>query len=91
MSDEMMFEDALMSLKRGHKVARHGWNLNKMRADINRREDTSLKPMYVQMQVPDEHSKMGKPYLYIVPSEDSRVPWHPSNADLFADDWYVLD
>lgn len=80
------FEEALSALKVGHKVFRTGWNMNKIL-----RADGDNYRMYAQMQVPDEHSKMGKPYLYIVPSEDAKVPWFPSTDDLFAEDWFILE
>lgn len=81
----MTFEGALYALKAGKKVMRAGWNLNRMR------EGNPDPKMYVEAQRPDEHSKMGRPYLFIVPSEDSRVPWVPSQTDLFAEDWYEYE
>lgn len=69
------FERALIHLKEGAKVARQGWN---------------GKDMYVKLQVPDQHSKMKRPYLYIVPSEEFTVPWNASQADLLTEDWYVV-
>lgn len=74
------FSDALLHLKNGCKVARKGWNARNLADPVN---------LYVEAQFPDEHSKMGRPYLFIVASEDSRVPWIPSQTDLFADDWFV--
>lgn len=65
-----------ISLRR-HKVAREGWN---------------GKGLFVKAQFPDEHSKMGNPYLYI----DAKAlggecnPWVPSQTDLFATDWFVV-
>ena len=44
------FGEALKALKAGKKVARKGWN---------------GKGIFVMLQVPDEHSKMTRPYLYI--------------------------
>lgn len=57
----------------GHRMTREGWN---------------GKGMWVAAQFPDEHSKMGAPYLYINTVEEKLVPWIPSQADLFATDWY---
>ncbi len=68
------FEIALNLLKQGKKIAREGWN---------------GKGMYLELQKPNENSKMRKPYIYIVPSEDGSdtVPWVASQADLLANDW----
>lgn len=47
--------------------------------------------VYLEMQVPDEHSKITEPYIYITsPSGDLVTGWGPSNADLFADDWELV-
>lgn len=67
------FGTALNLLKAGRRVSRKGWN---------------GKDMYVQMQVPDEHSKMRRPYLYMRPVDGELVPWVASQSDLLAEDWY---
>lgn len=68
-------------LKDGHRLARAGWN---------------GKGMWLQLQRPDEHSKMTHPYVYIeYPAghvaypEGSRVPWLASQTDLLSDDWCI--
>lgn len=59
-------------------IARTGWN---------------GKGLFVLAQFPDEHSKMGNPYLYIDARAmgGERNPWTPSQTDLFADDWEVVE
>ena len=78
----MNFGDALFNLNHGHRVCREGWN---------------GKGMWINMQRPDEHSKMTHPYLYIEYPEGhpsypkgSRIPWLASQTDILADDWLVL-
>lgn len=46
----MNFSQALDALKLGSKVARSGWN---------------GKGIFIELQVPDAHSKMTHPYIYI--------------------------
>lgn len=76
----MSFGAALNILKNGGKIARTGWN---------------GKGMWVDLQVPDEHSKMTEPYMYLNYPADTltpngrRVPWVPSVTDVLADDWYT--
>lgn len=79
------FGEAIKYLKRGFKVARKGWN---------------GKGIYLELQVPDEHSKMTLPYVYIVTSSlitdnphapKGCVPWLASQTDMLADDWYIVE
>ena len=74
-TDQFSFSRALHTLKQGGKVARAGWN---------------GKGMYIDMQVPDENSKMGRPYLFIKSVDDKLVPWLPSQTDLLAEDWFEV-
>lgn len=71
----MNFGGALEALKAGEHVTRTGWN---------------GKGMYLALQTPDEHSKMKRPYIYIVPDADHVIPWVASQADIFAEDWEIV-
>lgn len=68
------YEFALVAIKHGVKVQRKGWN---------------GKGMYVEIQRPDEHSKMTLPYIFMFTADGHRVPWLCSQTDALADDWYV--
>jgi hypothetical protein len=70
------FGMALDYLKEGERVARRGWN---------------GAGQFIALQVPDEHSKMRKPYLYISPVDGELVPWLASQTDLLSEDWYVVE
>lgn len=72
----MNFGDAIQSLKDGYKVARSGWN---------------GKDMWLALQVPDEHSKMRQPYIYMSPVGGQLVPWLASQSDMLAVDWEVVN
>lgn len=71
----MDFSDALRAAKNGEAIAREGWN---------------GPGQHVALQVPDEHSKMRKPYLYISPVDGELVPWLASQTDLLAEDWQIV-
>jgi len=80
----MNFGQALEDLKIGAKVARMGWN---------------GKGIFIELQVPDEHSKMTSPYIFIdttgLQTENpdapkSRVPWLASQTDMLAEDWVIV-
>lgn len=68
----MDFGYALAALRSGQRVTREGWN---------------GAGQFIALQVPDEHSKMRKPYLYISPVDGEFVPWLASQTDLLAEDW----
>lgn len=73
----MDFGEALKLLKQGKKVAREGWN---------------GKGLWLELQKPDEYSKMTLPYVYLnYPKEYfgkvTRVPWLASQTDMLEEDW----
>lgn len=81
----MNFGQAIEALKEGKRVARKGWN---------------GKGIYLELQIPDEHSKMTLPYIYIVTSRLETtnpdaprgvVPWLASQTDMLSDDWIVVE
>jgi hypothetical protein len=77
----MNFGQAIEELKAGCKVSRSGWN---------------GKGLWLELQRPDEHSKMTLPYIYINYPMDAqntpgaRVPWLASQTDMLAEDWGVV-
>lgn len=76
MGDGMGFGGAVSSLKAGYKVARHGWN---------------GKGMWLELQSPDEHSKMTLPYIYMKTAQQELVPWVASQSDILSDDWFLVE
>lgn len=79
----MQIGDMISALKEGKKTARSGWN---------------GKNMWLNLQVPDEHSKMTLPYIYIeypqghpAYQNGSRVPWLASQTDILAEDWVIVE
>lgn len=72
MRSKFDFSEILELLKAGNKVVREGWNGT---------------GMYVEMQRPDEHSKMTRPYIFMKTVDGEFVPWVASQTDILADDW----
>lgn len=70
------FPTAVEFLKRNNKMTRTGW---------------SGSGLYVELQMPDEHSKMSLPYLFLHTSEGDLVPWVPGHSDIMASDWAVVN
>lgn len=77
----MNFGQALEALKAGQNVARAGWN---------------GVGLWLTLQVPDAHSKMTLPYIFMSYPPDAkttpgaRVPWLPSQTDVLAEDWRIV-
>ena len=74
---------AVKQLQDRKRVRRTGWN---------------GKGMYLKLQVPDEHSKMERPYVYVKPpygadgyDSGGLVPWVCSQTDLLALDWEMAE
>lgn len=76
MASGMTIGAAVELLKKGRRVAREGWN---------------GKGMFLALQVPDAHSKMGLPYVYMKTVDGLFVPWVCSQTDLLAEDWIVVE
>lgn len=83
----MDFGDVIRLMKedRNRKFARKGWN---------------GKGIYIQLQVPDEYSKMTLPYIYMVTNSlitdnpdapKGVVPWLASQTDMLAEDWKEIE
>lgn len=75
----MKFGEAIDTMRLHGRVAREGWN---------------GKGMWLELQVPDAHSKMTLPYIYIeypvghpAYPQGCRVPWLASQTDILANDW----
>lgn len=75
------FSHALKNLKAGFQVYRSGWHTQE----------------WLELQTPDENSKMSEPYIFIVNaygthygnSKPKRVPYVLSHADVLAEDWHT--
>ncbi len=70
------FSWALATLKHENsRVTRSGWN---------------GPGQYLELQRPDEHSKMTLPYIFIKTVQGDLVPWLASQTDLLAEDWALV-
>ena len=67
---------AIRRMHEGEKIRRAGWN---------------GKGMWLALQVPDKHSKMSLPYVYMSTVTGQFVPWLCSQTDLLAIDWEMAE
>jgi hypothetical protein len=63
---------AIKEMQEGARVRRTGWN---------------AKGMWLELQRPDDQSKMTLPYVYMSTAQGDLVPWLCSQTDLLAVDW----
>ena len=68
--------EAITIIQNGGRVCREGWN---------------GKGMWLELQVPNEHSKMGLPYIYMSTVDGKLVPWLASQTDMLAEDWEEVE
>ena len=68
----MNISEAIELMRAGQKVARIGWN---------------GAGQFLELQMPDDHSKMTLPYIFINTVTGDRVPWLASQTDILATDW----
>jgi len=75
----MDFGEAIKVLRNKGRVRRMGWNGNKISNN-----------MYIELQIPDAHSKMSLPYIYMCTADGELVPWLASQTDILSEDWVVV-
>ena len=66
---------AVKMLQQGLRVYREGWN---------------GKGQYLELQIPNHHSRMSLPYVFIRTVQGDLVPWLASQTDLLARDWCAV-
>lgn len=65
---------AIEQMRNGSRVCRKGWN---------------GPNQWLALQMPDAHSKMNLPYIYISTVQGQLVPWLASQTDILATDWEI--
>ena len=97
-SGEMTFSDALTMLKLGHRVARSGWNAanqwlsvsNLNTADVP--ADRFWSPHNREYAEQNGGSAQVPPCITIKNAQGQvQMGWVPSQGDLFANDWVILE
>lgn len=82
-TDEMTFGLAIEALKKGHKVARKGWNGKGMHLFLANGEDTA-NPLFKEDVIVDS-------FIVMKTASGSLQPgWLASQADMLAEDWVVV-
>lgn len=87
-TEDMTFGDALVALKNGERVARKGWN------GKNQYVELACCISYVnreQLIVNVDHKNIGNKALAFVGTSGVQLGWLASQADMLAEDWYIVE
>ena len=82
------FEDAIRMLKRGLRVARTGWNGKKQYIELAK-DISYRRPSGVIENV--EHEAIGNKAVVFIGTSGTQIGWLASQADMLAEDWYIVD
>lgn len=87
-TDGLSFGLALEAAKKGRKIARKGWNGKDQYVVLGRgfAYFTSGEMLYDA-----HHEDIGSKALVFVGTRGSQVGWLASQADMLADDWYIVE
>ena len=88
LSDGMSFGLAIEAAKRGERIARKGWN------GKNQYVELACCISYVnrdQLTVNVDHKNIGNKALAFVGTSGVQLGWLASQADMLAEDWYIVE
>jgi Protein of unknown function (DUF2829) len=83
----MSFGLAIEALKKGHKVARAGWNGKGMWLTLVQAAQWQVSAAIPGM---DDDSLRTLPWVGMKTADNKFVPWLASQTDVLADDWQVV-
>lgn len=87
-SDTISFGDAINFLKAGKKVARKGWNGKNQYIQIA----TGISYKAASGEIVNcEHDAIGNNAIAFVGTSGVQMGWLASQADMLAEDWYVVE
>lgn len=87
-TDDMSFGLAIEAAKKGKKIARRGWNGKDQYVEIG--TDFAYRTTDDQ-GVLVAHEDIGTQALVFVGTRGRQVGWLASQADMLADDWYIVE
>jgi hypothetical protein len=81
----LSFEPALRKLKDGNRIAREGWNGKGLWLCLVKEWNGNFSGG----NLPEDWSV--KPFIAIKSIDNGMVPWLPSQTDVLAEDWCVVE
>lgn len=79
---KVTFSQALNYMKAGGKVYNLSWY-----EDFSGREDHPLPIRWIEIQFPDKHSKMTRPYFVFCEDEHLKIPYTIKSSEILSDEW----
>ena len=87
----MSFGMAVEAVKKGHKVARSGWNGKGMFLFLVPRSTFKVSRAPLLSVYPEGTEINYHAHIDMKTADDKVVPWLASQTDVLADDWYIVD
>ena len=87
-ADDMSFGLAIEAAKKGHKIARRGWNGKNQYIELAH----SISYVSPDLRVINcSHECIGNKAFAFVGTSGVQMGWLASQADMLADDWYIVE
>ena len=87
-TDDMSFGLAIEAAKKGHKIARRGWNGKNQYIELAH----SISYVSPDLRVINcSHECIGNKAFAFVGTSGVQMGWLASQADMLADDWYIVE
>ena len=86
----MDFSDALKLVKKGHRLARSGWNGKGMFVFLVAGSNFKVNREPLKSIMGEGTEVTYQPHIDMKTADGSVVPWLASQSDLMADDWEVV-
>jgi hypothetical protein len=87
----LSFSVALKALKDGFKVSREGWNGKGMFIFLSPGSVFKVDRQPMLSVFPEGTTINYAPHIDIKAADDTVAPWLPSQADLLAEDWSIIN
>ena len=93
-TNSMSFGEAIISMKRGEKVSRKGWNGKGMYVAYRSGYPDGVlvnKKTSDELGIPEGSLFRCRPYLQMKCVDGTFQMWLASQSDILADDWYIVE
>lgn len=90
-TDGMNFGLALEAAKKGERIARKGWNGKGQYVELGTCFQYTSHSGDVPKSTCVQHTDIGSAALVFVGTRGRQVGWLASQADMLADDWYIVE
>ena len=86
------FLDDLMAINKSEFINDFGFVINQLKKGRRaERKCWNGKDMYIELQRPNDNSKMTKEYIYMKTAKGDLIPWLASQEDMLSTDWKIKE